>query len=90
VFGAGPDEIFRGSPDVAFGSRLCGNTLKPRMRRWFSQLPSPTEVASAIGFCIDEIETKILYASWALEYSTNRPELHETYGGRNFEFCPKQ
>jgi hypothetical protein len=29
----------------------------------------PAEVASAIGFCIDEIETEILHASWALEFS---------------------
>jgi hypothetical protein len=29
----------------------------------------PTEVASAIGFRIDEIETEILHASWASEFS---------------------
>jgi hypothetical protein len=29
----------------------------------------PTEVVSAIGFRIDEIETEILHASWALEFS---------------------
>jgi hypothetical protein len=29
----------------------------------------PTEAAGAFGFCIDQIETEILHASWASEFS---------------------
>ena len=35
----------------------------------FSQLPSAAEPISAIGFCNDEIEMKILRASSAFEFS---------------------
>jgi hypothetical protein len=42
----------------------------------------PTEVASAIGFRIDEIETEILHASWALEFS------HSLGQSRHFDRAP--
>jgi len=35
----------------------------------FSQLPSSDRSCQCIGCCIDEIETEILHASWASEFS---------------------
>ena len=49
---------------VGFGSRLCEKSSEPRKRRIiFSICRLPTEVASAIGFRIDETETDVLRAN---------------------------
>jgi hypothetical protein len=51
-------------------AHLCENALEPRIRRIvFSIAFFRQKVAGAIGFRIDEIETKILHESSMLEFS---------------------
>ena len=72
----------RGAPIPVWVEAVWKHAQAKDAQNGFLNCLLPTEVASAIGFRIDEIETEILHASWALEFS------HSLGQSRHFDRAP--